>query len=261
MKNEIFSMEGKVVIFTGGAGWLGQPMTKTLLDYGAKVAVIGRTDRLGEDFDEYRQSGQMIFLSADLQKTEQIKTAFAKVKETYGKIDVLVNAAANTGNHGGYLIDKITDEGWAAGTDGILGTPFRCIREVLPYFDEQGGGNIVNVGSMYGIIAPDFDVYGDNIPWNPPTYSAPKAGVLQLTRYCASALTRRNIRVNSLTPGAFPNVSKNPEDFVARLSAKAMLKRTGLPQDLCGPLLLLCSDASAFMTGTNIVVDGGMTQW
>ena len=103
MKNEIFSMEGKVVIFTGGAGWLGQPMTKALLDYGAKVAVIGRTDRLGEDFDEYRQSGQMIFISADMQKTEQIKTAFAQVKETYGKIDVLVN------NAGGAL--KVVNKG------------------------------------------------------------------------------------------------------------------------------------------------------
>ena len=115
---------------------------------------------------------------------------------------------------------------------------------------------------MYGVIAPDFDIYGDDIPWNPPTYGAGKAGVLQFTRYCASALARRNIRVNSITPGPFPNITPSSNmAFISRLSNKTMMKRTGKPEELNGALLLLCSDASSFMTGTYIIVDGGMTQW
>ena len=114
---------------------------------------------------------------------------------------------------------------------------------------------------MYGIMAPDFDIYGDDIPWNPPSYGAGKAGVLQFTRYCASALARRGIRVNSLSPGPFPNITPESNmEFIDRLSKKTLLKRTGKAEELCGDLLLLCSDASSFMTGTNIMVDGGMTQ-
>ena len=261
LRNEIFSMEGKNVIFTGGSGWLGRPMTRALLDYGARVAVISRTDRMGRAFDEDRRNGRMIFVHADLQKTEKIRKAFSEVLDAFGHIDVLINGAANLGALGEYRLEKVTDEDWAAGVDGILNVPFRCTREILPYFDAQGGGNIVNIGSMYGFVAPDFDVYGGDVPWNPPSYSAPKAAVIQFTRYCASALARRNIRVNCLSPGAFPNVHTNEKDFIERLGARAMLKRTGMPEDLNGALLLLCSDASSFMTGVNLVVDGGLTSW
>ncbi len=138
----------------------------------------------------------------------------------------------------------------------------RCTGEIIPFFDKNSGGVIVNVASMYGMIAPDFDIYGDDIPWNPPTYGAGKAGVLQFTRYCASALARRGIRVNSVTPGPFPNITPASNmEFIGRLSNKTMLKRTGKGEELNGALLLLASDASSFMTGTNIVVDGGMTAW
>ena len=95
LRNEIFSMEGKNVIFTGGSGWLGRPMTRALLDYGARVAVISRTDRMGRAFDEDRRNGRMIFVHADLQKTEKIRKAFSEVREAFGHINVLINGAAN----------------------------------------------------------------------------------------------------------------------------------------------------------------------
>ena len=266
MTTNYFSMEGKTAIFTGGCGNLGKVMVKALLEYGANVAVPSRTDRFDESYDTYRKNGQLYFTEADLSETESTKKAFAEINAHFGKIDVLVNCAAYGGGAGGksceYRLDKISDETWAEGVDGTLGVIFRCTREIIPYFDQNGGGNIVNIGSMYGIVAPDFDIYGDNIPWNPPTYGAGKAGVLQFTRYCASALARRNIRVNSLTPGPFPNITSNTDmEFIGRLSNKTMMKRTGKAEELNGGLLLLCSDASSFMTGTNIVVDGGMTNW
>lgn len=266
MKKDIFTMEGKNVIFTGGCGALGRVMVKALLEYGANVAVPEMCDRFDESFDQYKNNNKLKVIITDLSSTESIKASFSEADKAFGGIDVLVNCAAYGGGAGGksceYRLDKIDDETWENGVDGTLNVIFRCTREVIPYFDKKGKGTIVNVGSMYGLIAPDFEIYGDNIPWSPPTYGAGKAGVLQFTRYCASALARRNIRVNSITPGPFPGITPATDmEFIGRLSNKTMLKRTGKAEELNGALLLLASDASSFMTGTNIVVDGGMTQW
>ncbi|MBQ8248329.1 MAG: SDR family oxidoreductase [Clostridia bacterium] len=266
MANNLFSMKGKTVVFTGGCGNLGRVMVKALLEYGAEVVVPSTTDRFDETYDEYRKADKLCFIKCDLRSTDETKAAFAATYEKYGKIDVLVNCAAYGGGAGGkaceYRLDKVSDETWAEGVDGTLGVIFRCTREVIPYFEKNGGGAIVNIGSMYAVMAPNFEVYGDTIPWNPPTYGAGKAGVLQFTRYCASALASKNIRANSLIPGAFPNVTPQSDmAFIERLGNKAMMKRVGKAEELNGALLLLCSDASSFMTGTTITVDGGATQW
>ena len=265
MQNDIFSMEGKTVVFTGGCGNLGKVMVKALLDYGANVAVPNRSDKFDESYDAYKQAGKLVVIPADLKKTEDTKAAFVKAEEIFGRIDVLVNCAAYGGGAGGkaaeHHVDRIDDASWNETIDGTLGVIFRCTREIIPFFDKYGGGNIVNIGSMYGLIAPDYEIYGD-LPGNPPAYGAGKAGVIQFTRTCASQLAQRNIRVNSITPGAFPNITPASNmEFIGRLSNKAMMKRTGKAEELNGAILLLASDASSFMTGTNIVVDGGMTTW
>jgi gluconate 5-dehydrogenase len=264
MKTDLFSMDGKVVVFTGGAGNLGQILVKKLLEYGATVSVPDIADRFDDSFAEYRSANKLHFIKADLSKSSEIQRMFAETKEKFGKIDVLVNCAAYGGGAGGktaeFHVDKLSDEEWELGIEGTLDITFRCTREVIPYFDEIGGGNIVNFASMYGMIAPDFKMYGD-IPASPPFYGAGKAGVIQFTRYCASQFAPRNIRVNSIAPGPFPNITPNSDmDFINRLRAKTMMGRTGKAEELCGALILLCSDASSFMTGTNIVVDGGMTE-
>lgn len=259
-------MEGKTVVITGGCGHLGQAMVTALLEYGANVAVLARSDRLGDAYVPWRQAGKLAVFPADLQKTADIQNGFAAAEARFGGIDVLVNCAAYGGGAGGrsceYRLDRVPDDTWNEGVDGTLGVTFRCTREAIPCLERRGGGSIVNVASMYGLISPDFSVYGEGIPWNPPTYGAGKAGVLQFTRYCAAALAPKHIRVNSLTPGAFPQLGPHTDmAFIGRLQEKIMLKRTGRAQELCGALLLLCSDASSFITAANIVVDGGMTQW
>ena len=265
MKNEIFSMKGKNVIFTGGGGNLGRVMVKSLLDYGACVAVPEVVDSFDETFDEYRNSGKLLVIMTDLSDSADIKRCFAEINDKFGSINVLVNCAAYGGGAGGraaeFRVEKLDDETWETGIDGTLSVSFRCTREVIPYLQASGGGSIVNVSSMYALKAPDFSVYGDDIPWTPPFYGAGKAGLIQFTRYCASAYAKYNIRVNSITPGPFPNITpKTDMAFIDRLSDRTMMKRTGKAEELNGAMLLLCSDASSFMTGTNIVVDGGMTE-
>ena len=266
MQNNIFSMCGKTVVFTGGCGNLGLVMVKALLEYGANVVVPSRTDKFDRSYTSYKEQGKLVVIPADLRDSNSTKAAFQKIADIFGKIDVLINCAAYGGGAGSksceYRLDKIDDDTWNESIDGTLGVIFRCTREVIPYFEKAGAGNIVNIGSMYGIVAPDFSIYGNNIPWNPPSYGAGKAGVIQFSKYCASALASKNIRVNCISPGPFPNITENSDmAFIGRLARKTMLNRTGKAEELNGALLLLASDASSFMTGANIVVDGGMTQW
>jgi gluconate 5-dehydrogenase len=155
----------------------------------------------------------------------------------------------------------MTDDEWAYGIDGSLNSVFRCIREVIPYFKSQGAGKIINVSSMYGIVAPQFEVYDDFPQFlNPPHYGAAKAGIIQLTKYYASYLGKLNINVNAVTPGPYPSDKVQKSDgFVKELEKKTCLNRIGNPEDLAGAFVFLASDASNYITGHNIVVDGGWT--
>jgi Dehydrogenases with different specificities (related to short-chain alcohol dehydrogenases) len=264
---DIFSLEGKVVVITGGAGYLGSVMTGSLLEYGGTVVVADIIEKKPEEIVGNTEFiGNLHVVQCNLSQTISVKDMFRKVKECFGRIDVLVNCAAYGGGSGGKGIsgglDNISDDIWEASMDGTVGVTFRCIREALPYFQENGKGNIINIASMYGLVSPDPGIYGTSGQNSPPTYGVGKAGVLQLTRYCAAYLAGRNIRVNSITPGPFPDIRRNVDEaFLTRLKAKTMLNRIGKPEELVGALVLLASEASSYMTGSNIVVDGGWTAW
>jgi gluconate 5-dehydrogenase len=123
-------------------------------------------------------------------------------------------------------------------------------------------GNILNVSSMYGHVAPDYRLYEGNDYANPPSYGAAKAGVIQFTRYLSSFLSPHKVRVNCLSPGAFPHPpTQKDEEFMRRLGGKAPLGRIGRPEEIKGAIALLCTEAGSFMTGQNICVDGGWTTW
>jgi gluconate 5-dehydrogenase len=143
--------------------------------------------------------------------------------------------------------------------DGVLGSAYRCIRTIVPFMNIGGGGSIVNVASMYGVTVPDFGVYDDYPEYiNPPHYGAGKAGLIHMTRYFARLLGASGIRVNAVSPGAFPNGQiQADEQFIDNLAAKTALGRIGHPQDLVGAFVFLCSAASSYVTGHNLVVDGG----
>ena len=258
---KLFDLSGKVAVVTGGTGYLGSENVKILKDFGATVVnadIAAAETRWNKD----EEGAADMFVACDVSSVESIAACFKTVAEKYGKIDILVNCAAYGAGYGkGSQLEYMEDAVFNKGLDGTIGATFRGIREVVPYMKENGG-SIINYCSMYGLVSPDLRIYGDNPQKQPPNYGAGKAAVDQLTRYAAGALAEYGIRVNAVTPGPFPNPNnQNDAEFNAKLAGKTMLGRFGQSYEMAGAVLLLASDAASFMTGTNIVVDGGWTAW
>lgn len=255
-----FDLTGKVILLTGGYGYLGKAAAESLVYHGGTVYVLGRTqEKFNNAFKGHSELGKKLhFQRCDVAETSSIQEAFEAVLSTEGKIDVLINNA--------FYLDgqhplTMTDEQWDTGIDGTLSSVFRCIREAIPYLEKSESPRIINVSSMYGVVAPDFNVYDDfQGMLNPPHYGAAKAGVVQLSKYYASYLGKKGITVNTVTPGPYPPESvREKEKFIELLEEKTLLKRIGKPEDLGGAFVFLASDASGYITGQNIIVDGGWT--
>ena len=255
---DLFDLTNKVAIVTGGYGHLGKSMCEALLDAGATVIVADLDEKRFKNV--FKGVKKIFFEKIDLVKTSMIKSCFENVYIKYGRIDVLIN-------NGVYLLaneaEKMTDNEWENGIDGTLNSVFRCVREVIPYMKKNNNGRIINISSMYGIVAPDFRIYKNNENFtNPPNYGTAKAGVIQLTKYYAVHLAKYGINVNSISPGPFPSKQvQQSSSFIDSLKESNPLKRIGKPEDLKGVINLLSSNASSYITGQNIIVDGGWTIW
>lgn len=253
----LFDLNGQVVLLTGGYGHLGQAIAAGLLAHGAQVVALGRdAEKFNAAFPE--RPDTLHFVACDVASTESVKAAFQQSHAQYGSPSVLIN---NAYYGQGQQPDALTDADFARSLDGSVGAAYRCLREALPYLRERGAGKIINVASMYGVVAPDFAVY-DEYPQflNPPHYGAGKAAMIQLTKYFASYLGPENIQVNCVSPGAFPSDKvREQEGFEGELRRRIPLERVGEPQDLAGAFVFLSSAASNFVTGHNLVVDGGWT--
>lgn len=257
---QTFDLTGKVILVTGGYGHLGRAITESLVFHKATVFVLGRDNKKFEEAFAAStvDKSKLFFQYCDVASAESINEAFEKVFNTAGRIDVLVNNAFYSK---GQSPEKMTDDEWATCIDGTLSSIFRCTRAIIPWLRKSSSGRIINVSSMYGVVAPDFSIYDDAPQFlNPPHYGAAKAGIIQLTKYYASYLGKEGITVNTVTPGPFPSetVQQNTK-FVEDLKEKTCLKRIGKAEDLAGAFVFLASDASGFITGQNIIVDGGWT--
>ena len=246
-------MEKKVCLITGGTSGIGKYTALAMRSAGYAVFEISRR---AEGIDG------IFHISADITDESAVQQAVSAVLSQAGHIDVLINCASYGAGYGkGSQLEYMEDDVFNKGVDGSLGVVFRGMREVVPFM-KKTGGSIINYCSMYGIVSPDLRIYGDNPQKQPPNYGAGKAGVAQITRYAAGSLAQYGIRVNSITPGPFPN-PRNQDDaaFNAQLANKTMLGRFGQSYEIAGAILLLASDASSFMTGSNVTVDGGWTAW
>lgn len=256
---ELFSLKGKTAIVTGGCGHLGRAMVAALADAGASVWVAGTNhDKFLRVFGS---DTTLRFVKIDIMDSTSIREAFTAVAAEAGQIDVLINNAAQYAGIG-KKSEELSDDDWVRCIEGIAGSTYKCIREVLPFM--KAGGSIVNIASMYGIVSPYLAVYEPPCEASliPVNYSAGKASVIQMTRYFGTYLIDRKIRVNSISPGPFPSpkVQEN-KVFADRLREKNPSHRLGDPEDLKGAVLFLASDASKYVVGQNIQVDGGWTIW
>jgi len=211
------------------------------------------------------QGGSCETLAFDVGSPQDCRDAIASLAQAGGELAGIVNCA-----YGGRpaTVETATDTDFDIACGQNLTGPFALIQAALPLLERAatrtpGGASIVNISSMYGHVSPDPRIYGDSGKNNPPFYGAAKAGLLQLTRYLAVHLGPRRIRVNSISPGPFPppSIAQTSPDFHAKLCDKTPLGRIGAAAELAGPALFLLSDASSYVTGTDLAVDGGWTAW
>jgi 2-deoxy-D-gluconate 3-dehydrogenase len=269
---QAFELKDKVVVITGGAGLLGESHARALAQAGAHPVLADidgdRAVELALELTE-SNSQRSLGLRLDVGDEASVKRMVKLTVENFGRLDGLVNNAAldpkfdadSAGQHGVGFEDFPLDA-WQRALDVNVTGMFLCAREVAPVMLEQGQGVIINVASTYGLVAPDQRLYArasQPPAYKPVTYSVAKAAVLGLTRYLASYYAGRGIRVNTLTPGGV--FAEHDDEFVARYSAKTMLGRMADRQEISNALLFLLSEASSYMTGANLVVDGGWTAW
>lgn len=258
----LMSLKGKNALVTGGFGHLGFGMVEALAELGANVIVCSR------DVDKHEEVIQKLNLEfgtdsmameLDMRNVESIEELRKKVLEKYKQIDVLIN---NAYFGSGKDLLSMTDSDWIHGIDGSINSVFKMVRTFLSDMIKSGKGSIINIASMYGVVSPDVSIYEGNMFYNPPNYGAGKAAIIQLTKYIACVYGKNGIRCNSVSPGPFPNeFVQQDKTFIKKLVNKVPLGRIGQPYELKGIIALLASEASSFINGTNIIVDGGWTAW
>jgi len=262
---ELFDLTGRVAIVTGGAGQLGFPMSQSLAELGAHVVIASRNvDNCREKAAAIsKDNPEAIGLKLDVTQEDSIEEMTASVMEHFGRIDILVNNAL-TGKRAG--VEDMTLEDWEFSLRGGLTSVFLCSQIVGREMVKRKRGVIVNIASIYGIVAPDQGIYGKSGLNSPPNYAAVKGGVVQLTRYLATYWAKDNIRVNAITPGGFYNpmfkeTLPDYDVFLKNYCRKTPLGRMAEPEDIKGAIAYLASDASNYVTGANLVLDGGFTVW
>jgi NAD(P)-dependent dehydrogenase (short-subunit alcohol dehydrogenase family) len=272
MAQDLFSVQDKIVVVTGGLGQLGRRFSLELIDRGAKVAIFdvqanGR--RVAERFAERHAEGGLLFLPVDITQRNSIEAGLSRVNAVWGVPHALVNNAAldsppsapveENGPFESYP-ESSWDEVMRVNVKGV----FLCCQVIGGQMAEAGRGSIINICSIYGIVSPDQRLYeyrrrGGALFFKPVAYSASKSALLNLTRYLATYWAVKNVRVNTLTFGGVFN--NQDEEFLEGYCARVPLGRMAREDDYNGAIIFLISDASSYMTGSNMVIDGGWTAW
>jgi NAD(P)-dependent dehydrogenase (short-subunit alcohol dehydrogenase family) len=267
---ELFNLQGSVAIVTGGAGLLGAEFCRTLAGAGASVVVADIDQDAAQELVSSlnRSEFNAVSVLTDVTSPESSLHMVESTLKAYGRLDILVNSAVLDPKfdlqHGGHTsaFEEYPLIAWNQALEvNLTGMFLSCQAAVRPML-QQGKGVIVNLSSIYGLTGPDQRIYqgkGKKSQYKPVYYSVTKAGVIGLTRYLAAYYAGKNIRVNTLTPGGV--YTDHDEEFVKAYSARTVLGRMAQKGDMNGALLFLASDASAYMTGANLVVDGGWTTW
>jgi NAD(P)-dependent dehydrogenase (short-subunit alcohol dehydrogenase family) len=268
---EKFNLEGQTAVVTGGAGLLGKQFCRTLAEAGAKVLVSDLNEKAAVQVaDEITKAGYHAKgFGVDVTSPDSTRAMAATAVEAFGRLDILVCSAAmdpkfdneHAGQHRN-TFEEYPLEAWRQALDVNLTGMFLCAQAAVQPMLKQNHGAIINICSTYGLVGPDQRIYerpDQPQQYKPVFYSVTKAGVLGLTRYLATYYAGKNIRANALTPGGVYN--QHDETFARNYSYRTVIGRMAHPDEMNGALLFLASDASSYMTGSNLVVDGGWTAW
>jgi len=261
-----FRLDGRVAFLSGATGHLGRWMAEALAGAGAHVVLNARGgDRLDALCTELRARGRKVSAACfDVTDEAAVLKNVALIGEQHGRLDIIVNNASS--GHSGTMESTTLEDFEQLYRVNVMAA-FRMIQASVALLRESAkstaGASVVNIASMYGSVSPNPSIYGTSGANNPPSYGAAKAALIQFTRDAACHLASDGIRVNCISPGPFPAAVylENDAGFHTRLKEEVPMRRTGEPRELRGPLLFLASDASSYVTGVDLAVDGGWTAW
>lgn len=244
----MFDIKNKVGIITGGHGRLGKTFAEALVQCNVKVHLFDIADSCAFESDK------IVYHKVDISNDVEVFEIVDKILLEDKKIDFLINNAALQITNS---YEKMSISDFRKSIDINLNAAYICIKAVTRYMMEVKMGNIINIGSMYGVVSADPNMYGNSGLNSPDAYAASKGGLIHLTKYLAVNLAKYNIRVNAISPaGIFNN---QPEEFLEKYLPKVPMGRMMNREELVGPLVFLLSEASSYMTGHNLIVDGGFT--
>ena len=264
---ELFSLKGKTAIVTGACGLIGKEHCRALAEAGANVVVADINEQACTTF-AVELGERHLGIGLDVTKTTSLEQARDKILAKYGSIDVLINNAAINDMFENpalaakqSMFEHYPIEMWQKSLDVNVTGVFLCCQVLGAVMAKQGKGSIINVASTYGLVGPDQSIYknekGEQTFYKSPSYPATKGAVVNFTRFLAAYWGNKGVRVNTLSPGGVEN--KQDDFFVSNYSKKTLLGRMAATNDYKGAVVFLASDASAYMTGANLVVDGGWT--
>jgi len=243
-------LKNKVIILTGATGLLGEAAFKDLKKNGAIVISVDLNLISNEQFTS---------IKCDLTDIQQVDSMIRTIVENFGKIDGLINLAYPRTKDWGVKFEDIPISSWQKNVDMQLNCVFYLCQKILGIMKLQMFGSIVNIASIYGIVGNDFNLYTDFEGTSPAAYSAIKGGIINFTRYLASYYGKDNIRINCVSPGGIIDRENQHPSFISKYSEKSPLGRLGRPEEIAPAISFLLSDDASYITGHNLVVDGGWT--
>ena len=254
-----FSLKGRVALVTAGAGPLfGSSISQALAEAGATVITASRSLEANEEYARSLQAAghDAAGMQLDIVDPDSIRRLHDDLIARFGRLDILVNSALTRDGHAGGL-ETQTPETWMRSAQGDFAGLFLICQQFIPDMVRQGRGSIINISSIYGVVANDPTIYEGTTMVQPPSYNFVKAGMINYTRYIASYYGKQGVRANCISPGGYFN--NQPQAFVDQYCKRVPVGRMLGNDDIQGAVVFLASDASAYVTGANLMVDGGWT--
>ncbi|MBI5144632.1 MAG: SDR family oxidoreductase [Candidatus Omnitrophica bacterium] len=257
--DNIFNLKGKVAVVTGGCGVIARELVRSLAEFKASVILADIDRKTGKNIAEGLAGLNLdvIFRYTDITDGKSVSDLINFLDKKYGRIDAWINSAYPKTRNWGEKFENINWSSWEKNIDMHLKGYFISSQKAAEYMKRKRQGSIINFGSIYGVLAPDFSIYENTKMTMPAAYAIIKAGIVNFTKYLASYYGKYGIRINCISPGGI--YAKQPESFVKKYVHKTLIKRMARPEDISGLVVYLVSGASEYVTGQNLIVDGGLS--